>query len=436
MTPFKNTNHSIQTSLAGLLFALTGVLIATSFFNTASSGIPVFYATILIPIISGIRPRPIFLAAKARGPELWIYFMVATEVIALISVTLIQTIWFSLSSDSQIIHVAARIMFLAYFAICVRYVRDGIAWNTMLWLRRLLIAAFFYGVYQVPAKLLGLPLFLDWLRNNKSYMNYGYDAAGWTSMIRSTAIFAEPSQATIPMVVAILLNLYLPLKRTSRRIGWLSIFLFTLTSASRSMWLTTAGLIVGYMLSRVKRLGPWLSSRRLIPITLLLITYTLVPAWALIGSQTRDADLSQQERAGGIVLGIFMIRDSPLIGFGWNSASVLSDNYLRTAGLPNAMNIEGGFIQNMLVSYWQQAGLPGVILALLPFVVVWRWSTASSGLKWGTLCAFLVAGGVGGDFGYLSLTWLWMALLVNVGTITDPRAKILQNNPTSQFILT
>ena len=416
--------------MAGALIALTGVLVATSLFNTANSGLPVFYASVLIPLLSGIHPNSSFLVARVCHLEMRVYFTVALQTAALFCVTLIQMIWFSLEADSEIVHLVSRIMFLVYFVICVRYVRGEVAWSAMLWTRRLLIAVFLYGAYQLPAKLLGWPLFLDWLRNNKSYSLYGYDAAGWTSMVRSTGIFAEPAQATVPVVVAILLNLYIPVKPISKWIGWLSITLFGLTSASRGMWLTIGGLALGYNFSRVKPLGRWLNSYRLTQVSLIVLTALLFPCWAIFASSNSDADLSQQERSGSVVLGMYMIRDSPVIGFGWNSASTLSNDYLRDIALPNAVNIEGEFIQNMVVSYWQQAGLAGLVLAVLPLILVWRWSTAEAGLKWGTLCSFLVAGGVG-DFGYVSLTWLWMALLINVSTIRHPAADRLKANASS-----
>src|SRR5579872_391890 len=415
-------------SLGGFLIALTGVLVATSLVNTSSSGLPVFYLAVLIPLFSGLNPHSIFLAAKARWSEAALYFFTALVAIALAAVTSIQTIWFSLDLSSQTTHLIARLMFLIYFAICIRYVRGDFAFSTLVWLRRLPIGCFLYGIYQLPAKLLGLPLFLDWLRNNKSYMFYGYDAAGWTAMVRSTSIFAEPSQATIPVAVAVLLNLRLPLGKLSRFFGWLAISAFTLTCASRSLWLTLLALLVGYNLWRFRRLRPWLVRRRALPVIVLIAIVLITPTWSFIASRSPDADISEQERSGGIVAGIYTIRDSPLIGFGWNSAIRRADDYLRSSSLPNAANVQGGFIDNMLVSYWEQAGLAGLLLALYPLLVVWRWADTAPELRWATLLVLVAAGGFGGDIGYVSLTWLWMALLVNMGSIADPHAWRLQDH--------
>jgi hypothetical protein len=428
------TSRSIAVSVAGLLIALTGVLIDTSVFNTSTSGIPFYYLMLLIPLLSGLNPQSPFLSATTHGAELEIYVTVGLQAAALICVTMIQIAWFSLDGASEFVHLSARIMPLVYFAICIRYVRRQFALSTLYWLRRILIVVFLYGVYQLPAKFLGLPLFLDWLRNNKSNLLYKYDAAGWTDMIRSTSIFSEPSQAMIPIIVAILLNLYLPAGRLSRIIGWLSIIAFSLASASRSSWLAIAGLIFGCFISKVGMLRPWLTRRRFVTLAAIIIAILILPSWALIDANMSHTDLSQQERSGSVLLGISMIQNSPLIGFGWNSAGRIADKYLRQSTLPAAANIQGEFIQSMPVSYWEQAGLAGLMLAVLPLFAIWKWHSASPGLRWGTLCSFLVAGGVA-DFGYISLSWLWIALLVNMGTISDPRVADLQDRslPSSEL---
>lgn len=414
--PIPAARRSPWVSLGGFLIALTGVLVATSLVNTSSSGLPVFYLVVLIPLFSAVNPRSVFLAGKAPRPEAALYLCTALLAIALLIVTFVQTIWFTLDFSLQTVHLFSRLMFLVYFAICVRYVRGRIAFRTLVWLRRLLVGCFLYGIYQLPAKFLGLPLFLDWLRNNKSYSFYDYDASGWIAMVRSSSIFAEPSQATIPVAVAILLNIRLPLGKYSRSFGWVAISIFTLTCASRSVWITLLALLIGYNLWRFRRLRPWLAGRKPVPLIALVTIVFITPWWAFVASRSPNADLSAQERSGGIVAGIYTSLRSPLIGFGWNSAFERTSDDLRTGALPNASNVEGRFIDNMLVSYWEQAGIAGMALALFPLIVVWTWSVASQELRWGTLLAFVAAGGFGGDIGYMSMTWLWMALMVNIGT--------------------
>jgi hypothetical protein len=404
-------------SNAGLMFALTGVLIATSILNTASSGIPLFYLVLLIPLFRCFLPTVPHLTTKFRSETIALFLVVGTQIAALILTTLAQIIWLSLSPKDEILHLVARIMFLAYFVICLRYLRGNLAYATLVWTRRILIVVFFYGVYQLPAKLRGWPLFLDWLRNNKSYDMYGYNASGLLDVVRATSVYAEPSHAAVPVIVAILLNIYLPARKTSKLIGWLSIILFTAASASRAIFVSIAALILVLFMCRFRMMRRFLQPRQFAPLVTVILAFFLFPVWGFVAVYSQSGDLSQQERSGSIVLGTYMIRDAPLIGFGWNSVEKLAGSYLGKASFPGAYNLHTGLIDNMPVSYWEQAGISGLFFAILPYVLLWRWSEANLGMTWATIASLLVAAEFGGDIGYYSLTWLWIALLINMGTI-------------------
>lgn len=411
------TIRSILASNAGLLFALTGVLIATSIFNTANSGIPLFYLVIVISLFRSVLPTLPHLTTKFDWSTIAPYVLVGVQATALVLITMAQVLWFSLPLQGEILHLVARVMFLVYFAICLRYLRGGIGYAGLVWARRLLTFFFLYGVYQVPARLLGWPLFLDWLRNNKSYLAYGYDAAGWINMVRATSVYAEPSQATVPMIVAILLNIYLPAGRMSRFVGWISIVLFAAASASRSMWLSIATLVVVLSLTRIRAMRWFLRPRSFAPLAVVILAAAVFPMWAFVAVNNSTNDLSAQDRSGSVVVGSYMIRDAPLIGLGWNSAERLAGSYLSGHSIARAAEIRANFIHNMIVSYWEQAGIVGLVFAILPYILLWRWSTAPLEITWATIASMLIASELGEDIGYYSLTWLWMALLINMDTI-------------------
>jgi hypothetical protein len=242
-------------------------------------------------------------------------------------------------------------------------------------------------------------------------------------VVRATSVYAEPSHAAIPVVVAILLNIYLPARKASKLVGWLSIILFTAASASRAIFLSVVALIVVIFICRFRVMQRFLQPRQLAPLVTVIFAFFLFPVWAFVSVNNQSGDLSQQERSGGIVLGTYVIRDAPLIGFGWNSMEKLADKYLLgKVSFPGAKNLHTGFIDNMPISYWEQAGISGLIFAFLPYVLLWRWSEAALSMTWATITSFLVAAEFGGDIGYYSLTWLWIALLINMGTISNPSA--------------
>jgi O-antigen ligase len=107
-----------------------------------------------------------------------------------------------------------------------------------------------------------------------------------------------------------------------------------------------------------------------------------------------------------------MIQDAPILGFGWNSFGDVAQRYAAVP-LDVDADIDFSIIHNTVISDMQQAGLSGFVLAALPFIVLIGWSTAPTWMTFCTLASFLVAAELG-DIGYSSLTWLWLALLINM----------------------
>jgi O-antigen ligase len=407
---------STWTSLAGLFFALTGVLIATSVVNIGDSGIAFFYMVFPLAAFALLFPGGWAPWLRMNSDSFWLLILVVSVAILLLGTTVLQILVMrSTEPVSEVVHFVSRVAFLAYFVVAQRLIRGEVVNKTLIWLRRLLIIVCAYGVYQVPAKLLGLPLFLDWLRNNHSFLMYDYNDAGWINIARANSIYAEPSQATVPLVVLFILNVIVPAKKASKTFGWIVLVLFAVATFSRTAWVALAVAIVALLLSRSHFLRRALLQKRVAVVTIFMILLLLMPFWGVISMSDRDtdADLSEQERSAGIILGINSIRDAPILGHGWNSFKDVADRY---ADVPLMIDpeIEFTFIHNMVISYIEQAGLAGLLLAALPFVMLICWSTAPTWITFSTLAAFLFAAEFGGDIGYASLTWLWMALLVNM----------------------
>lgn len=415
IAPESSTSPS-WTSLTGLFFALTGVLIATSVVNIGDSGISFFYLVFPLAAFALLFPDGWRPWLRMDSQSFWLLVLVASVAILLLGTTMLQILVMrSAEPVSELVHLISRVSFLAYFAVAQRLIRgDGVN-KILIWLRRLLIVVCAYGVYQVPAKLLGLPLFLDWLRNNHSFLMYDYNDAGWINIARANSIYAEPSQATVPLVVLFILNAIVPAKKGSKILGWIVLVLFAIATFSRTAWVALGVAIAALLLSRSQFLRRALLQRRVAVVAIFMILLLLMPFWGLISMSDRDTevDLSEQERSAGIILGLNSIRDAPVLGHGWNSFKDVADRY---ADVPLVIDpeIEFNFIHNMVISYVEQAGVAGLLLAALPFVMLICWSTAPTWITFSTLAAFLFAAEFGGDIGYTSLTWLWMALLINM----------------------
>lgn len=399
--------------MLGIFFALTGALIATSIVNVGSSGVPLFFLTFAAPVgalaFGGIWSR-YFAVSRRQATSLF----VIGSVFALVGLTTYFQFFLNIQSPGEgLSHGIVRMSFLAYCAVCLLFLRDGVLVACLRWLRRILVVVALYGVYQVPAKLLGLPLFLDWLRNNPSFDLYDFDTAGWIGLVRSTSIYAEPSQCAVPILALCLLNLYVPAPKWSKYFVWIAVFFFTVLTFSRSIWLMLITLAIVLFLSRSEALRRNFLRYKLSLAAALVAIVLIMPAWAFVGSNYKaKADLSRQERAGSIVVGLHLVMEHPILGSGWNSYETLMPAY--QAEIENASPfVSYHSIHNMFVSYAEQAGLAGLLFAIFPFALMLFQSDAPVGVRLASALPLLAGAELGGDVAYSSLFWLWVAVVLN-----------------------
>lgn len=398
-------------SALGIFFALTGALIATSIFNLGDSGIPVFCLAFLVPVLAA----PFAWQSSQYFPvtrKEWTPLLSMAAVFLLLSlVTFFQIALNRESATGDLSHAVIRLSFLVYSSICIFFLHGEAFRKCLHWLRRILTVVALYGIYQLPAKILGLPLFLDWLRNNRSFDFYDYDKAGWVSLVRANSIYAEPGQCTVPILVLILLNIYLPAPRYSKLIVWFAALAFAFATFSRTTWLALVTLIAAIVISRVKTFRKESEWGTMLVAALLVLITLIMPLWAFYGGNFQS-DLSRQERAGSIVIGLHLVGEHPWIGSGWNSYQTLMPSY--------QLNVEGvspyvrfGTIHNMFVSYAEQAGIAGFVLGIFPFLLMLYYSEAPNGLRLGSILSLLAVAELGGDVAYSSLFWLWVAIVLN-----------------------
>jgi O-antigen ligase len=417
-TQYDTSNSTGWNTTVGMFFALTGVLIATSIFNVGDSGISFFYLVFLVAFLGLIFPSGWLPWVLMDRESLKIIALVSVIGIALFATTLMQILINEEDGIRELVHLVSRLSFLAYFVVALRFINGEALEKTLIWIRRFLIVICAYGAYQVPAKLLGLPLFLDWLRNNHSFLMYDYNDAGWISIARANSIYAEPSETVIPILVLFMLNIYLKAGKVSKLVAWTSLTLFAVATFSRTVWIGLAVAVIAWVCSRSTRLEAALRKRRFPLLVLTLILLLALPLWGLVGADS-GGDLSAQERSGDIVVGLNAIKDAPLFGHGWNSFSDVASRYTDVALFIDP-EVNFTFIHNMVVSYMQQAGLSGLSLAALPFVLLICWSKAPPWMTFSTLASFLFTAEFG-DIGYSSLTWLWIALLINMNALSAPQ---------------
>lgn len=408
----KPTPTHAQT-LLGIFFALTGALITTSIVNVGDSGVPFYTLALCAPIVvilyTGFRPHRFTLfRAEFRA-----FLGIGLLLTSLFCVLLMHLALDLQQASKEISHAAMRMAFIAYCMVCIYCLQGGTLTACMIWLRRILAFLALYGVYQLPAKVLGLPLFLDWLRNNPSFDIYDYNAAGWINLVRATSIYAEPSQCTVPLVVLVLLNIYVPSPKYSKYAVVAIALLFAALTFSRTVWIALFGVVLGIFIARSKIACRLFKGRPMLFSAGILLSILIFPLWAFMGGNYKS-DLSRQERAGSIVIGLQIIKNHPFIGSGWNSYETLMPQYQITVD-EISPEVEFRTIHNMFVSYVEQAGIFGFILAVFPFMLILFATSSPMELRLASLFSLLASAELGGDVGYSSMFWLWVAILLNWG---------------------
>ena len=411
----------LSQTLLGAFFALTGALVTTSLVNIGSSGIPFYILALCAPAL--------VLSYNNFRPDCFVFSR--TEYKALVCLTVLFVLLFGVTFlhltynlqpvSEEIPHAAIRITFIAYCMACIYCLQENALRACLVWLRRIIAACALYGVYQLPAKALGLPLFLDWLRNNRSFDIYDYNAAGWVNLIRATSIYAEPSQAAVPIIVVILINRHIPASKSSKSFVLAITLLFAALTFSRTVWVSILSAAFGIFLSKRRRIQDLLKLHPMLFTSALLLSVLAFPLWAFVGSNY-TADLSRQERAGSIVIGLQLVKQHPFMGSGWNSYEFLMPQYQVTVDEVTPA-VEFRTIHNMLISYTEQAGVAGFCFALCPFLLILFVSKAPLDMRLGSLFAFLSTAELGGDIGYSSIFWLWLALLLNMNSFDDRLSK-------------
>jgi O-antigen ligase len=270
-----------------------------------------------------------------------------------------------------------------------------------------LILAALYGIYQVPAKLLGMPLFLDWLRNSRSLGQYDFDTAGWIAVVRATSIFAEPAAAAVPVIVLAILNLTVPASRFSKFIGWFATLGFALLTFSRTIWIGLGVAIAMFAVGKMRSVQKHINVVTPSLFVLLAIATPLVPL--LSTSVTTSDDLSKQERVGSVVLAVRLIEQRPFIGSGWNSYETLLPQ-VSTSGLDIDPAAGPTHIHNMFLAYIEQAGIAGLILAFFPLIIIILSVNVPLEIRLASFFGFLVLG-ESADILYTALPWFWIAIV-------------------------
>lgn len=195
--------------------------------------------------------------------------------------------------------------------------------------------------------------------------------------------------------------------------------LFTLT---RSVWLASimSSLLVLAAVPRLRRLMlPGVAVGAAFVIALL----SLVPGLETRAEQRRDASRSVSERKNVNAAALAMVRERPLVGFGWNTFRERNADYFPLLdNVPQTAELHLG-IHNVPLLFATELGLTGALLYVLSFAAVigsaivrrgppaldpWRAGLLAVAAFWVIVAMFAPIGQVFP----LYITWLWAAVIL------------------------
>jgi hypothetical protein len=309
--------------------------------------------------------------------------------------------------DKELKQIVSRISYIAYFVVVALIIRSwNMAEQAWHWAKQGLKLAFLYGLYQFAAGFLGLPLFLDFLRNSKSFLMTENYQGGWIDTFRAFSIWSEPSQAAVPVGI-FLYMLYFKTNNGRERKWWLSIVtIFSVVTFSRVVWVVWIASLATIGLMRSRR--TWARSATRIVFryryALVLLLVVVLMQWAMLVPKD-EADSSAETRSSTVLMGERLFLEHPVLGTGFNSFAKLSDS-VATAYSEEDLIV----VHNLFVSYAQQLGIFGVVLSLLPVGYVLWMPNAPAGPRLFVAFLFVLVGSLGGDFFYAPFGWFILGL--------------------------
>jgi hypothetical protein len=384
----------------------------TSIINIGNVGIPLFYS--IIPVLTFF----LIFNFKNKSDVLNILFVNVYIILLLLIVTFHISLGVG-NYQNETKQLVSRSMFIVFFYLSYYALKNINNYNmTIDILKYFLKVLIIYGIYQLIANFLGLPLFLDFLRNSASFPKEEDGLGGWLASYRIHSVWSEASFSALPISVLIYC-LYVKHKNKLELSIWtILIAIYGFLTLSRLIWILLIVLTVELLLiKRITRFFHWFNSNSK-PILIVAITFLVIyiPLWWSKIINNIGNDLSSIGRSSSIIVGYKIITDNILLGTGFNSYYDVSDRYAMVADKYNPEII----VHSLFISYWQQNGIIGLIISLSPIIYILYIKNITNDIKLIAITVIMVIGIFGGDLYYFSLTWFFMALIANHIPLNKP----------------
>lgn len=408
-------NHFSLNGCIMIILIAVSLFMNTSIINIGNVGIPLFYS--IIPILTFL----LIFSFKNKSDIRNILF-VNVYIISLLLIVTFHILLGVGNYENETKQLVSRSMFIVFFYLSYYALKNinnySMAIDILKYFLKVLII---YGIYQIIASFLGLPLILDFLRNSASFPKEEYGIGGWLASYRIYSVWSEASFSALPIGVLIYC-LYVKHKNKLELSIWtVLIAIYAFLTFSRLIWILLVVLTVELLLiKRITKFFYWFNSN-LKPILIISIAFMAIyiPLWWSKIINNIGTDLSSIGRSSSIIVGYKIITDNILLGTGFNSYYDVSDMYAKYADNFRPEVI----VHSLFISYWQQNGIIGFIISLIPIVYILYLKNVSSDIKLISITVIMVTGIFGGDLYYFSLTWFFMALIANHIPLNRPPKK-------------
>lgn len=387
-----------------LVICVSGLLMNTSVINTPKFGVPFFYAAIIIVLLGyGLnlsRARILSVEKKVFDFTFWLAF-------SYVIIIFLQILFLEISAVDEVKQLISRVSFIVFFFLSYTVIIKNNPERVLAYCKLLLKILFVYGIYQFFAFKAGLPFFLEFLRNSASFNTAPSVVGGWLGTVRSYSIWSEPSFSALPLGFFLYLLIFYRENKKEFILWWLIATVYAFLTFSRLVWLIEVlaiGLVVFHFL---------MTKRRKYIATLKRLKYFVVPFFILVASSwvyivpNVMNDLSANSRASSVIIGFKVFIDHIFVGSGMNTYASLQGLYKEGIEFFHRTQI----VHNVFVSYAQQMGVIGLLICLLPLFFLLSLKNIDIRKRIYMALVLATIGTFGGDFYYMPLVWLILAIL-------------------------
>jgi hypothetical protein len=391
-----------------IFLVISSLLMNTSILNVNDFGIPLFYTSIILFSIYFC----LVLVKNDLRVEKNAFSFVFTLLFLLTAIGFLHVFIVDVDFISELKQIVARSLYIVLFFITYLFIRENKQRldAILLWTKRILKVALIYGIYQYYASKYGLPLFLDFVRNNVSFFaTSANEASGWLETYRIFSIWSEPSFSSLPVGMFLYL-LFFHINSKREKITWLIIVTFyAYLTYSRLVWMVfVSTLLLSLMMQLVKFIFRKFHKTILekVKFLYLLLFISIGISWIYIAPIIMD-DASAFARSSSVIIGMRIFLDHLFTGTGFNTYPLYERFY--------AYNIVYYYptvaSHNLFSSYAQQMGILGLLFAVIPLFYVLKLKHVDIKERIIIANIILTIQVFGGDVYYFSSFWFFLGVI-------------------------